>query len=164
MDELKYDSTVDTTIHQNNVKEVWEIVKMIMDEKIQDHDMSKLLPPEKECYDTYIPQLKQVQYGTEEYYAIRKKMQEEGLDHHYKVNRHHPEHFPNGISGMDLFDFLEHVIDCYAASLVSDTKFQDGLANNTKRFSYPPELVSMLEQTAKRLDYMYKSVSTPHIF
>ena len=80
MDELEYDSIVDTTIHQNNVKEVWEIVKMIMDGKIQDHDMSKLLPPEKECYDTYIPQLKQVQYGTEEYYAIRKKMQEEWTD------------------------------------------------------------------------------------
>ena len=38
------------------------------------------------------------------------------LDHHYARNSHHPEHYENGVNGMDLFDVLEMVCDWKAAS------------------------------------------------
>ena len=153
---MAYDSTKDADIHRENVRHVWEMVRMIMEEKIQVHDNSKYMSPERECYDKYIPMLRETKYGTAEYYEVRKKMAEEGLNYHYSANRHHPEHFANGIEGMDLFDFLEHVIDCYAASMVSDISYKDGIDSNANRFGYPPELVSILKNTAKRLDFIIK--------
>ena len=38
------------------------------------------------------------------------------IDHHYKENRHHPEHFEDGISGMNLVDICEMISDWKAAS------------------------------------------------
>lgn len=149
-----YDSTPDTILHRENIAYVWEIFKLIMDSKIKKHDLSKLESPEKECYDKYIPLLRTAKYGTPKYNQFRKEMQEEGLDHHYACNRHHPEHFPNGIMDMDFFDFIEHVVDCYAASMVSDTSFVDGLHLNKDKYNYPDVVVQMLENMETRLTFL----------
>jgi len=38
------------------------------------------------------------------------------IEHHYKNNRHHPEHFNNGIDEMNLVDLIELLCDWKAAS------------------------------------------------
>lgn len=111
-----------------------------------DHDKSKLGSPEREIFDEYTPKLKGTTYGSIEYRKYLKEMQF-ALDHHYKNNRHHPEHFsyyecngcfkrfsdimPNycdvcgysqfqkrtDISQMNLIDIIEMLCDWKAATL-----------------------------------------------
>ena len=40
----------------------------------------------------------------------------DGIEHHYAVNSHHPEHYEAGIAGMSLFDLIEMLVDWKAAS------------------------------------------------
>lgn len=142
-----YNSKKDTLIHIHNIKKVMsKFIEKFYDRK-QNHDKSKLESPEKETYDTYIPLLKETQYGTKEYYEIRDKMEKEGLKHHYEVNRHHPEHFPNGINDMTLIDLVEMFSDWLAASKVSDTNFETGLLNNKKRFKMSDQLYQIFKNT-----------------
>lgn len=142
-----YDSKKDTLIHIHNIKKVMKKFIEKFYDRTQNHDKSKLESPEKETYDTYIPLLKETQYGTKEYYEIRDKMEKEGLKHHYEVNRHHPEHFPNGINDMTLIDLVEMFSDWLAASRVSDTNFETGLLNNKKRFKMSDQLYQIFKNT-----------------
>lgn len=142
-----YDSKKDTFTHINNIRKVMTKAIHILQDRRQQHDRSKLESPEKETYDTYIPLLKETQYGTKEYYEIREKMEKEGLKHHYAVNRHHPEHFPNGINDMTLIDVVEMFSDWLAASMVSDSSFEDGLLNNKKRFKMSEQLYQIFKNT-----------------
>ena len=57
-----------------------------------EHDLNKLDKEELPFFEKYAPLLKTCKYGSDEY----KKFLEElspALKHHYKNNRHHPEHF-----------------------------------------------------------------------
>ena len=97
--EKMYDSTRDADIHKDNIQYVWGIIKKYMQYKIDHHDDSKYMDPEKPVYDKYIPLLRKYKYGTPEYKKVREEMERDGLTHHYAVNRHHPEHFEDGIAG-----------------------------------------------------------------
>ena len=130
--------------HQTRVNfYLLEIQKMLFD-RGQKHDRSKLNNEEFSLFEKYAPLLKTCKYGSKEY----KKFLEElspALEHHYKNNRHHPEHFKryscNGcftiyseefgrckecgytqrqaeidISQMNLVDLCEMICDWIAAS------------------------------------------------
>lgn len=147
-----YDSTPDAYYHIYNIQWVWaNIIRPALDERFEKHDQSKLDSPEKECYDKYIPLLKKYKYGTPEYREVREAMSKEGMAHHIAVNRHHPEHFKNGISDMNLIDLVEHIVDCYAASMNSDTGFDAGMDKNAERFHYPKELLEIIHNTSSEV-------------
>lgn len=145
--EKKYDSTVDALKHIENIKKVAKPVLDDLNSRIENHDQSKLEEPERSCYDEMIPQLKTAKYGTKEYYNIRAAMFNRGLKHHYKENRHHPEHFKNGIREMNLVDMLEMMCDWYAASMTSDTGFETGFEQNCDRFKIDGSLKEVLWNT-----------------
>mgnify|MGYP006928565117 CR=1 FL=1 len=142
-----YDSTKDAKEHIQNIQRVAKLLVDDLTKRIEDHDKSKLSDPEKSCYDKYIPLLKTAKYGTKEYYSVRSNMQKEGLDHHYAVNRHHPEHFSHGIDDMNLVDMIEMLCDWYAASLKSDTSFEKGFHSNCERFHISKPLEQLLWNT-----------------
>lgn len=144
-----YDSTIDTEKHKKNIEYVMlEVLIPELVRRAEEHDNSKLRPPEKECYDKYIPQLRTEKYGTAPYLKIRKAMESEGLKHHYEENRHHPEHFPNNdISHMNLVDLLEMFADHYASSLLSDTGYVPGEKNNAKRYNYDDQILKIFLNT-----------------
>lgn len=147
-----YDSTIDARYHIYNIQWVWaNLVRPALDERFDTHDQSKLESPEKECYDKYIPLLKKYKFGTPEYNQVREAMRKDGMAHHTEVNRHHPEHFKNGISDMNLIDLIEHILDCYAASMNSDTGFDVGMQKNTERFHYPKELQEIIHNTSSEV-------------
>ena len=137
----KYDSTVDAKLHIKNIQRVMKPFIEELQKRSDHHDESKLTDPERTCYDTYIPLLKNTKYGTREYFEIKDKMEPYGLKHHQKVNRHHPEHFKNGC-------------DWYAASLRSDTSFEDGFKKNIERFHIDKDVEKLLWTTY--LDYIKK--------
>src|SRR3990167_7750416 len=81
------------------------VVKEFIDRSIA-HDQSKLESPEVEIFEIYTPKLRDCAYGSEEYKGYMKEMKV-AIDHHNTNNSHHPEHYQNGIDGMNLFDIIE---------------------------------------------------------
>ncbi len=79
------------------------------------HDRSKLLEPERSVFAKFSPLLGSAPIDSAAYEAVLSQMGE-ALQHHYRENRHHPEHFPEGIRGMNLVDFVEMVCDWTAAA------------------------------------------------
>lgn len=61
-------------------------------ERASRHDESKLGEYELDGFVEYTPKLRNCTYGTDEYKGYLSAMKP-FLDHHYKSNRHHPEHF-----------------------------------------------------------------------
>lgn len=113
------------------------------------HDLSKLEDPEKAIFDEFTPKLKGCTYGSDEYKEFLKEMSV-ALDHHYKTNRHHPEHFENGISGMDLIDLLEMLADWKGASeRHADGDIIKSIEINSNRFGLSDQLAQIFINTLK---------------
>jgi hypothetical protein len=113
---MEYDSTVDTNDHRKMVDSLMGRIFHELSYRIGHHDESKLKSPEKESFDIATPKLRGLTYGSDEY---KKAVSElgEALNHHYRENRHHPEHFDNGIDGMTLVDIAEMFSDWMAATM-----------------------------------------------
>lgn len=117
------------------------------------HDDSKLREPELSIFVEYTPKLASTIYGSEEYKEHLKGMQV-ALDHHYKVNSHHPEHYENGINGMSLMDIVEMLCDWKAATeRHDDGDIYKSLEINAKRFGIDEQLLSILLNTLKELGW-----------
>lgn len=113
------------------------------------HDQSKLQNPEVEVFDEVTEELSGLEYGSDEYRACLVRISA-ALKHHYKYNRHHPQHFKDGISGMNLIDLLEMVCDWEAASRRGDSGDIDrSLEINQERFGYSDELATILKNTVE---------------
>lgn len=121
--------------------------------QIAKHDASKLVSPEKDGFDKYTPMLAKMEYGSNEYKKCRNELQHPYLDHHYANNSHHPEHYKNGINGMNLFDVIEMYCDWKAA--VKRNKNGDikkSIAINEERFQMDKFLADMLRNTVDNSD------------
>ena len=152
---MPYDSTPDTLRHSLRVAELMgELIKELLDRSIR-HDLSKTREPELAVYDTFVPRLRAATYGSEEYLALVEAMGE-GLRHHYAHNRHHPEHFANGINDMTLVDLVEMLAD-WKASTERTTPHGDlaaSLTINRERFDIAPQLMDILENTARHFGWL----------
>lgn len=113
------------------------------------HDKSKMEAPELEYFTEYSPKLKGSTFGSEEYKKNLEGLQV-ALAHHYAENSHHPEHFPNGIRGMNLLDVLEMFCDWKAATLRhADGDIDKSIDINQKRFNISDDLTEIFRNTAK---------------
>ena len=112
------------------------------------HDASKLVSPEKDGFDKYTPMLAKMEYGSDEYKKCLNELQHPYLDHHYANNSHHPEHFKNGINGMNLFDVIEMLCDWNAAvKRNKNGDIEKSLEINKDRFKIEPDLYVVLGNT-----------------
>lgn len=145
---MTYDSRPDTIAHAMRVRELLLPVLGELEDRSQVHDASKTQPPEVQIFDEYTPKLKHSTYGSEEYMGFLKGMAG-GLKHHYEHNRHHPEHFEDGIYGMTLVDLIEMLADWKAATeRHEDGNLARSVGINTDRFDISPQLVQILVNTA----------------
>ncbi len=81
----------------------------LLNKRAQLHDQSKLQDPEFKWWKQ-MDEEPRYPYGTPEYHekvARWKKV----FDNHYRYNRHHPEHFDDGIKSMTLVDLVEMMCD-----------------------------------------------------
>lgn len=151
--ENKYDSKQDTLDHIKKVRVFLDGVLDKIAQRAASHDRTKLLDPEKSMYDEYTPQLKDLTYGSDEYKAVLVKMGE-ALKHHYKWNKHHPEHWENGISDMSLLDLIEMVADWKAASMRhSNGSIVESLKINKERFGISDQLYEIIKNTVEEMDW-----------
>lgn len=148
-----YDSTQDTLKHIGTVQKLLFVVSRKLHALALKHDKTKLEDPEKKIFDVYTPKLKDTTYGSDEYKQFLKEMKV-GLDHHYAENRHHPEHFPNGINDMNLIDLIEMFCDWLAATKRhNDGDINRSIKVNKDRFKYDNQLESIFNNTAKVFEY-----------
>lgn len=111
------------------------------------HDQSKLRSPEVEIFTEFTPKLESSTYGSPEYEQYREDMGP-ALDHHYKMNRHHPEHFNAGIGEMNLLDIIEMLCDWKAATLRhADGDIRTSIQTNQERFEIADSLSGTLFHT-----------------
>jgi len=119
--------------------------------RAEQHDQSKLQDPERAAFDELTPLLRGSTYGSPEYHAFLARLKEP-LDQHYANNRHHPEHFENGVMDMTLIDLLEMLCDWKSSGLRhADGDIFKSLDINRKRFGYSPEIDQILRNTAEWL-------------
>lgn len=142
-----YDSTDETLKHKLMVARYLRKFATELLFRAENHDASKLEAPEKAIFDEYTPKLKNTTYGSDEYKQYLAEMQV-ALHHHYMTNRHHPEHFQNDISGMNLIDVIEMFCDWIAATQRhADGNIIDSININERRFMFSDELKSILLNT-----------------
>ena len=147
------DSTDATEKHRARVAQLLGIAIMELQKRAEEHDKSKLEPPEKEAFDKVTTRLKGLEYGSEEYHRSEKSI-EPAIKHHYSLNRHHPEHFAEGISGMNLVDLLEMLADWKASSERHETgSIAKSFQVNKDRFNIGSQLLLVLRNTVKDLGW-----------
>ena len=146
---MKYDSTEDTLEHINKVRAYLDLFALRLRQRGDLHDLSKLMEPEKSEFDRLTPRLKSLEYGSKKYTESLGELSK-ALEHHYYVNSHHPQHYKDGIAGMDLLDLVEMFFDWKASSeRTKDGSMENSIKINADRFSMSPQLVSIFNNTKK---------------
>ncbi len=144
----------DTFIHIRRVGEYLSSFAMRLMNRGMEHDESKLSPQEAELFAIVTPRLRGLTFGTPEYEESKKDLGK-ALVHHYAHNRHHPEHFPNGVNDMTLVDIVEMFCDWKASSeRHADGNLLKSIRHNSspEKFNICPQLQQILENTAKEFD------------
>ncbi len=142
-------STMD---HKTKVKELMHHFSAIIFARGEIHDNSKLEDPEFPLFAVWTPKLAALTYGSEEYKQALEQLKP-ALEHHYANNRHHPEHFKNGIKDMNLIDLIEMFVDWYCASKRhNDGNIRKSIEINKGRFGFSDELAQIFENTIELFD------------
>lgn len=146
-----YDSRPDTYAHIAEVRDALLRLATDLIYRAHHHDRTKLIEPELSIFNEYTPKLRDSTYGSDEYKAFLDSMGE-GLAHHYRYNRHHPEHFADGIAGMNLLDIVEMLCDWLAATKRhADGDIYRSVELNQERFGYDDQVKRLLLNTLELL-------------
>ena len=141
----------ETMKHKNKVKDYLLFVSKVLRLRGRKHDDSKLQEPERSIFARYTPKLRGCTYGSEEYKTFLREMKP-ALDCHYKINSHHPEHYSDGIRGMNLIDLMEMFFDWMAATeRQDDGDIRKSIEINKERFGYDDLLAQIFNNT---VDYI----------
>lgn len=163
----KPELTLEERATNDQTREHIEVVRNLINMAVREllrrgeiHDQSKLGDIERKTFVEFTPKLKGSVYGSDEYKGFLRDMKP-ALDNHYAHNRHHPDHFSDGIGGMNLIDVLEMLLDWKAATLRHGTgDIEASLAINKKRFGISDQLASILSNTVRDFDLVSYGAST----
>ena len=140
----------DVIKHMEQVRENIFAFANVMSLRAIAHDMSKLKGDEKSIMEANFTKLRTTTYGSKEYIALLDEIRP-ALDLHYARNDHHPEHHPNGVNDMDLFQLVEMLCDWKAAiEKHADGDIMKSLDINKERFGLSDQLYGILRNTILR--------------
>jgi hypothetical protein len=149
MTESEKITNYETELHIKTVSHFINIIVRLLLSRAEAHDASKMQEPELSIFVEYTPKLSGSTYGSPEYLEFLKEM-EVALEHHYANNKHHPQHFPNGIDDMTLVDLIEMFCDWKAATLRHDNgNLLKSIEINSKRFNIDAQLTKIFKNTAE---------------
>lgn len=132
--------------HKASVKTKLMFLVHELEKRAENHDNSKLQQPEA-GYLIAMDKEGRKKYGSKEYFEKMKRW-EKFFKHHYENNRHHPDHFQNGVDGMNLIDLCEYVVDII--SYYDNMHVEDAIQtiNEQKdRFKLDEQLTQILKNT-----------------
>jgi len=145
-------TNMETLRHIENIRRYISVFARELINRGDLHDNSKMSDVEFDTFVEYTPKLKNSEYGSEEYKSFLVGMKP-ALEHHYANNRHHPEHFPNGLEDMNLIDVLEMLIDWKAATLRHETgDILRSIELNKVRFGLSDQLAQIMRNTVELFD------------
>jgi len=145
----------ETRKHISNVGMYIGVIINLLYKRALAHDSSKLESPEVEGFTAHTAKLAATTYGSDEYHKSLQEDLKPALIHHYAKNRHHPEHYPNGIEDMTLVDILEMICDWKAATLRHhDGNILKSIDHNTERFNIDPQLAKILKNTVDMFEHV----------
>lgn len=128
-----------------------------LDERAKEHDQTKLEEPEASILAEHTDALASTPYAdadgnmTPEYEALLVQVQP-ALDHHYANNRHHPQHWPDGVDDMTLVDLVEMLCDWKAATQRNKCgNIRRSVEANAKRFGMSEQLTKIFENTVREM-------------
>jgi hypothetical protein len=139
-------------IYEHKVRLLKYMTRFIINltERAVIHDDSKFTQVELEGYTKAMESFANNKFGSEGYEKIKHDIKET-TEHHYANNRHHPEHFENGINGMDLLDVLEMVADWKSASenkLNGSNNMMNSIGVLSEKYGISPQLTQIIINTA----------------
>lgn len=149
MGQINKDSTRGTRIHIATVVRIMSKLVSELMLRAATHDQSKLESPEAGWLALADAEegFHEKSYSTTQDLNHRNRLSE-FLAHHYKNNRHHPEHFEHGIDDMTLVDVFEMFADWTAASFRNKNgDIIRSIRMNKNRFSMSPQLMRIFENT-----------------
>lgn len=133
---------------KNHIKSVQRKLSVLIKElqnRLENHDRSKL--EDELWYWEFMDQEPKYPYGSKEYFS-KIKRNEMVFKIHYKKNRHHPEHFMNGINDMNLIDIMEMLCDWISyKDDISITDAVEVVEKQSRRFGFSDELKNILLNT-----------------
>ena len=142
---------METVKHIQSVRSFLYLMIEELDRRAREHDQSKLESPEAEIFGEYTPELAKTKYGSPEYAALLEKVKP-ATDNHYAKNRHHPQHWPNGVNDMTLVDLVEMLCDWKAATARNkDGNIRTSIDINQKRFEMSPQLAQIFHNTVREM-------------
>lgn len=142
----------DTLCHICMVRKCIDVIIKELLKRAEEHDKSKTEEPELSLFVTHTPKLAGMTYGSEEYMKCLGELKP-SLDHHYANNRHHPEHYKNGIKDMTIIDIIEMLCDWKAASTRhANGNLKKSIEHGKERFGMSKELLQILENSVYLFD------------
>lgn len=149
MSELINQCLVETYKHVLSVRKNMDIFIHDLLKRSEHHDDSKFVEPELSGFAAVTDKLKTLEYGSEAYKEQLKELKPI-LDHHYSRNRHHSEHFKDGISDMTLVDVVELLCDWKSASERNASgNIRKSIDLNAEKYGISPQLKRILENTVR---------------
>jgi hypothetical protein len=137
----------ETIKHIRQVQAALNKIIVLLLERGRVHDKSKLEEPELSYFVEHTEKLKDLTYDSKEYKQNLDNIAP-ALNHHYANNRHHPQHFKNGIADMNIVDLVELLCDWSASCRrQTDGNLRHSIEANAKRFKIEPQLLSILENS-----------------
>jgi len=116
-------------------------------ERGQRHDDSKFEEPELSIFAVNTELLGKTTYGSVEYENLLEKVKV-ATTHHYDSNRHHTEHWENGVNDMSLVDLIEMICDWKAATQRhKDGDIRKSLEINAEKYKFSPQLKQIFANT-----------------
>ena len=113
------------------------------------HDDSKFRRDEFEAYAECADEFDQHPFNSQEERALREKLYP-AMSLHKQRNRHHPEHFENGMTGMNLIDLLEMLCDWKSASeRTPGDSIRTALPILKEKYNISPQLMNVLTNTIR---------------
>lgn len=148
---IELEVELDTRKHIERVQYYMGIVIDELLNRSRNHDKTKLGPEEFPYFCKVHGKLKTSVYGSEEYKEFLKELGP-ALSHHYNSYGHHPEHYANGINGMDLCDLVEMFCDWMAATeRHNNGNIHKSIDHNRSRFGMESQTCAFMANTATGL-------------
>jgi len=145
------ETIAETQAHIDSVAALLENFATAIRLRAANHDASKLVAPELQGFTNAKSSLKGLTYGSQDYKDALASLKPT-LDHHYANNRHHPEHWANGIEDMTLVDVVEMFFDWYAATKRhADGDIMKSIDINEERFGINEQLSQIFINTVKEI-------------
>ena len=135
--------------HISRVRKHMNTFVQLLLKRAINHDKSKLEEPELSWWKE-MDKEPRYPYGSEEYKQKIKRW-DKVFKHHYKYNRHHPEHYDYGVSEMTLVDIVEMMCDWLGyKDTITISEALKVCDEQMKRYNIPDDIRQIIFNTLLR--------------